>query len=132
MPDPFETLLEHAEPIAHGIHPLLSAVTLALEELKAQDIVTLPISDISTLADAMIVATGTSTTHVRAIAQEVVEQCKSAGYRPMGVEGKDSGKWVLIDLGDVIVHVMLAETRTYYDLESLWTARPTTAPGDAN
>lgn len=128
MSDSVDPLLESAEPISVGIYPLVNAVKDALDSLKAQDVTVLPIGDISTIADAMILASGTSTRHVKALAEEVVEQCKSAGYRPIGVEGLDKAEWVLVDLGDVIVHVMLPDTRTFYDIERLWTARPPTAP----
>jgi ribosome-associated protein len=68
---------------------------------------------------------------VKALADEVVEQCKTAGYRPIGIEGLDNAEWVLVDLGDVIVHIMLPATRTFYDIERLWTARPTAPTEDA-
>ena len=126
MSEPVDPLLESAEPISVGIYPLVDAVKDALDSLKAHDVTVLPIGDISTIADAMIVATGTSTRHVKALADEVIEQCKTAGYRPIGVEGIDVAEWVLVDLGDVIVHIMLPDTRTFYDIERLWTARPTT------
>ena len=124
MTDPLHPLLKDAEPIAIGIYPLLNAVKDALESLKAQNIVTLPIGDISTIADAMIIATGSSTTHVKAIADEVIEHSKAAGYQPIGVEGKEVAEWVLVDLGDIIVHIMLPATREFYNVERLWTARP--------
>lgn len=129
MSDSVDPLLKNAEPISVGIYPLVDAVKDALDSLKAVDVTVLPIGDISTIADAMVVASGTSTRHVKALSEEVVEQCKTAGYRPIGVEGLDSAEWVLVDLGDVIVHVMLPDTRTFYDIERLWTARPST-PAD--
>jgi ribosome-associated protein len=131
MSNPVDPLLENAEPIAVGIYPLVNAVKDAIEGLKGQDVVVLPIGDISTIADAMVIASGTSTRHVKALADEVVEQCKTAGYRPIGIEGLDNAEWVLVDLGDVIVHIMLPATRTFYDIERLWTARPTAPTEDA-
>jgi ribosome-associated protein len=125
MSDPVDPLLSNAEPIPVGVYPLVNTVKDALDNLKAQDVAVLPIGDISTIADAMIVASGTSTRHVKALAEEVVEQCKTAGYRPIGVEGMDTAEWVLVDLGDAIVHIMTPSTRTFYDIERLWTARPT-------
>ena len=98
------------------------AVT-ALEDLKAQDILVMDIADKSSIADAMIVATGTSDRHVGSLAGEVVEQAKAAGEKPLGVEGESSSDWVLVDLGDVIVHVMTQKSRDFYELEKLWSVR---------
>ncbi len=69
----------------------------------------------------MIIATGTSTTHVRAIANAVVTQSKKLDYAPIGIEGERSAEWILIDLGEIVVHVMLSGTREFYNLEKLWT-----------
>ena len=95
------------------------AVT-ALEDLKAQDILVMDIADKSSIADAMIVATGTSDRHVGSLASQVVEQAKAAGEKPLGIEGESSSDWVLVDLGDVIVHVMTQKSRDFYELEKLW------------
>lgn len=92
----------------------------ALEDLKGQDIVSINISKMSTIADYMIVVTATSSRHAKSMADEVVKRCKAAGAPPRSMEGQETGEWVLIDLGDVIVHVMLASVRKLYDLESLW------------
>jgi ribosome-associated protein len=73
------------------------------------------------VTDTMIVACGRSDRHVRAIAAAVVDKCKKEGYRPIGVEGEKVGDWVLVDLGDVVVHVMLPRAREFYNLEKLWT-----------
>lgn len=92
----------------------------ALEDLKAENIVTLDVSVRASFTDTMIFASGTSSRHVSSIAGSVVEAAKAAGTPPLGVEGLDIGEWVLVDLGDAIVHVMLPATREFYDLEKLW------------
>ena len=91
-----------------------------LEELKAQDIVTLDIAKLTTIADYFIIACGTSRRHRQAIAEHVIETCKLNGIKVLGCEGFDAGEWILIDFGDVVLHVMQQETRTHYDLEGLW------------
>lgn len=104
----------------------------ALEDMKGQDIIEIDIQGKSTIADAMIVATGTSQRHVKSLAEHVRQSAKEAGMPPLGVEGEDSGDWVLVDLNDVIVHVMTSETREYYAIEKLWSVGPDTdirAPG---
>jgi ribosome-associated protein len=92
----------------------------ALDDLKALDVSLLDVRHLTTVTDTMIVASGRSDRHVRAIADAVVEQCKKEGHRPIGVEGQSVGEWVLVDLGDVVVHVMLPRTREFYNLEKLW------------
>lgn len=92
----------------------------ALEELKAEDILSLDVRDLTTVTDYMLIATGTSGRHVRALADQVEEQAREQGVRTLGKEGLDSAEWVLIDLGDVLVHIMQREARTFYDLEKLW------------
>ena len=74
----------------------------------------------TSVTDTMVVASGRSDRHVRALADTVVEECAKAGVRPIGVEGQKSGEWVLVDLGDVVVHVMLPRVREFYNLEKLW------------
>ncbi len=102
-------------------HELASLATAALEDLKGHDIVEIDITAKSNIADAMLLATGTSKRHVKSLADEVKTKAKKAGEAPLGVEGEDSGEWVLVDLGDVIVHVMTQEMREFYELEKLWT-----------
>jgi ribosome-associated protein len=97
----------------------------ALEELKARDITQLDVSKLTEVTDLMLIASGTSTRHVAALAQNVVEKAKAAGLKPLGVEGGDNADWVLVDLGDVVVHIMLPEARALYDLERLWADMPT-------
>ena len=96
----------------------------ALEELKARDITQLDVAKLPEVTDLMLIASGTSTRHVAALAQNVVEKAKAAGLGPLGVEGGDNADWVLVDLGDVVVHVMMPEARTLYDLERLWADLP--------
>lgn len=96
----------------------------ALENVKARDVTVLNVTELTDVTDTLIVASGTSNRQVKALADNVVEDCKKAGHQPLGVEGLESGEWVLVDLGDVVVHVMLPETRAFYDLEKLWSVRP--------
>lgn len=96
---------------------------LSLEDMKGQAIVSMNIRKLSTIADYMLVVTATSNRHARSLADEVIKRSKAAGILPR-TEGQEQAEWVLIDLGDVIVHVMLAATRKLYDLESLWKFSP--------
>ena len=100
----------------------LQKLTVAsLEDMKGRDIVVLDVSDRTTVTDWMIVVTGTSARHVKSLASEVVEKSKEAGVRPLGMEGEDGdGNWILVDLGDVLAHVMTADSREFYALEKLW------------
>lgn len=100
---------------------LRSVVLGALDDLKAKDVQEVDVRGKSSVTDLMVVASGTSSRHVKSLAEEVVKQAKKAGLPPIGVEGQREGEWVLVDLGDVIVHVMLPRTREFYGLERLWT-----------
>lgn len=100
--------------------PIVDVVLRALDDLKAVNVVTLDVRGVTDVADAMVIASGNSDRHVKSIADRVVEFAKKAGFRPMGVEGEREGEWVLVDLQDVIVHVMLPRVREFYRLESLW------------
>jgi ribosome-associated protein len=100
--------------------PLATLVTTALDDLKGQQITVLDVRHLTSVTDTMVVASGRSDRHVRALADTVVETCAQAGVRPIGVEGQKSGEWVLVDLGDVVVHVMLPRVREFYNLEKLW------------
>lgn len=97
-----------------------NTVIKALEELKAQNVVIIDVSKITGVTDTMIIATGTSGRHVKSLANNVSNEAKKQGFRPIGEEGSDEGEWVLVDFAHVVVHVMQAEIRTLYNLESLW------------
>ena len=103
------------------IEKLLETVHAAVEELKAKDVVEIDVRGKSSVTDFMIVASGTSSRHVKSIADEVVRFAKRLGVMPLGVEGEQEAEWVLVDLGDVVVHVMLPRVREFYALERLWT-----------
>ncbi len=92
----------------------------ALESLKAVDVKVLDVGDIASFTEVMIIATGTSTRQVKALADKVVEKCKQVQIRPLGVEGEREARWVLVDLGSIVVHIMDPETRDFYQLEKLW------------
>lgn len=103
-----------------ALPPLVKLVMAALDDMKAQDVRTLDVRGLTDIADTMIIASGTSDRHVKSIADRVVQQAKAAGKRPFGVEGEREGEWVLVDLPDVMVHVMLPRVREFYALEQLW------------
>ncbi len=92
----------------------------AVDEMKGADIVVLDVAERTSVTDWMIVVTGTSARHVKSLANEVIEKSKEAGVRPIGTEGETDGNWILVDLGDVVVHVMTRESRDFYALEKLW------------
>ncbi len=100
---------------------LLTQVHAAMEEIKARDVTEIDVRGKTSVTDYMVVASGTSTRHVKSIADEVVRFAKKTGVMPLGVEGEREAEWVLVDLGDVIVHLMLPRVREYYALERLWT-----------
>jgi len=106
-PPPLDVLLQH--------------VTAAIEEMKAKDVVEIDVRGKTSVCDYMVVASGTSTRHVKSIADEVVRFAKKLDVQPLGVEGEREAEWVLVDLGDVVVHVMLPRVREFYALERLWT-----------
>ena len=103
---------------------LNQVVITALENLKGQKIVNLNVRDLSDVTDNLIIATGTSSRHVKSLAHNVVEEAKEQGFRPLGIEGLQEGEWALVDFGDTVVHVMSAEAREFYDLEKLWSKVP--------
>jgi len=104
---------------------LKALVIDALEDLKAVNIETIDVSGHSSMVDFMVVASGNSRRHVSSVADNVVTKAKQAGMQPLGVEGADAGEWVLVDLGDVVVNVMMPDTREFYGLEKLWSNPPT-------
>ena len=99
---------------------LKTVVIDALADMKALEVKVLDVRGLTDIADFMVIASGTSDRHVRSVAQRVVEKTKEAGFRPHGVEGQQDGDWVLIDLSEMIVHVMLPRVREFYGLEKLW------------
>ena len=103
---------------------LTDLVVEALDDVKAKDIVRLDVRDMTSVTDYMVVASGTSNRHVKALVDNVAEKAKAAGHRPIGVVGEDGSECVLLDLGDTLVHVMLPRVREFYNLEKLWSLRP--------
>ena len=114
VPGPIETLRGLVE----------RSVVAALDDVKAKDIVRLDVRDATTVTDYMVVASGTSNRHVKALVDNVAEKAKAAGHRPIGIEGEEGGEWVLLDLQDTLVHVMLPKVREFYNLEKLWSISP--------
>jgi ribosome-associated protein len=103
--------------------PLLSRILVSLDDDKAEDVVTIDLAGRSSLADWIVIANGRSQRHVSAIAEHLARRLKEAGYGTRPVDGMASGDWVLIDAGDVIVHVFRPEARAYYDLEGMWSVK---------
>jgi ribosome-associated protein len=99
---------------------LRDVVLGALAELKAVDVKALDVRGLTDITDTMVVASGTSDRHVKSLAERVTQRCKEAGFRPFGIEGERDGEWVLLDLQDVVLHVMLPRVREFYALEKLW------------
>ena len=112
---------------AKDVQACLKVVHEALLDVKAKDIIELNVGAISNVADYMVIASGTSSRHIKALADNVAEEARKAGFRPIGVEGERDAEWILIDLGFVVVHVMLPTARKFYDLESLWRTTPESA-----
>ncbi len=107
--------------VVDPIAALRTQVLEGLERIKARDIQEIDVRGRASFADLLVVASGTSTTHVKAIADEVIKHAKRIGTMPLGVEGAREAEWVLVDLGDIVVHVMLPRVREFYALERLWT-----------
>ena len=107
---------------------LTDLIVDTLDDGKAKDIVRLDVRDMTSVTDYMVVASGTSNRHVKALVDNVAEKAKAAGHRPIGIEGAEGGEWVLLDLQDSLLHVMLPKVREFYNLEKLWSISPS---GDA-
>lgn len=101
---------------------LLPLIHNALEDLKAVNPVTVDVRELTDVMDYLVIASGTSSRHVKSLADNVSVEVKKAGMPRLGVEGEDAGEWVLVDFGDVVVHIMQPATRDFYDLERLWSA----------
>ena len=112
-----------ADPSAQTTEDLKAMVLAALEDAKANDVRQLDVRRLTDITDWMVVASGTSTRHVLALADHVRTQVKTQGPSPIGTEGESGSDWVLLDYGDVVVHLMLPDTRGFYDLEGLWDDR---------
>lgn len=111
---------------ADGLAPrdVAELVVDAASDKKAEDILVLNVGEVTTIADLFVICSGRGERQVQAIADGIVEKAKAAGRRPLGVEGYDAGRWVLIDLGDVVVHAFVPEEREKYRLERLWGDAP--------
>jgi ribosome-associated protein len=116
------TTRKRLRPALENVSPLQQIVSSALEDMKAVNVRVLDVRGLTDIADTMVVASGTSDRHVRSIADNVSQKAKQAGFRPLGTEGARDGEWVLVDLTDILVHVMLPRVREFYGLENLWEA----------
>ena len=99
---------------------LLEIVLGALDDMKGVDVRVIDVRDLTSITDRMVIVSGTSTRHVKALADNVALQAKQHGYQPLGIEGENTAEWVLVDLADVVVHIMMPEIRDFYALEKLW------------
>ena len=104
-----------------GAAEIRALAITALEDLKALNIIALDVSEMTTVMEHMIIASGSSRRHVKALADNVVEAARDQGLRPLGMEGEETTGWILVDFGDVVVHLMSEEMRDFYELEKLWT-----------
>lgn len=102
------------------IEKLQAVVIAALEDVKATDIRVLDVRGKSSFTDVLVIASGNTSRQVKALANSVVVKAKEAGFKPFGVEGEQQGEWALVDLGDVVVHIMQPSIRDFYNLEKLW------------
>ncbi len=109
---------------------LLSVTLAALEDMKAVNVQVIDVRDLTTITDIMVVASGTSTRHIKAIADNVALEAKKHGVKALGVEGDKGSEWILVDLADVVVHVMMPEIREFYALEKLWSVGSRQTPRD--
>ena len=118
------TTRKRLRPTEERASPLQDAVTSALDDMKAVNVRVLDVRGLTDIADTMIIACGNSDRHVRSIADRVAQKAKAAGFRALGTEGARDGEWVLVDLQDILVHVMLPRIREFYGLERLWEGGP--------
>jgi len=102
------------------IDQLLAMVQTILTDIKAEDVTVIDVREKTSITDYMVIATGTSSRHIRAMAQSIALAAKKVLGKPFKIEGEDSGEWVLVDLEDIVLHVMIAEARELYSLEKLW------------
>jgi len=108
----------------HSPETLNKILLQAIDDLKGNDVVTLDVRDLSDVMDTLIIVSGTSNRHVKSLVDNAVDEAKKAGFKPIGLEGKEGGEWVLVDFGDTVVHAMMPITRRFYDLEKLWSLEP--------
>ena len=108
---------------------LKNIIINALEDIKAVDVVTITVSSLTDVMDTMIIASGNSHRQVKALANNVLSDAKTAGFFPIGVEGENNREWILIDFGDVVTNIMLPASREFYDLDRLWLLRPENKKG---
>lgn len=112
------------KPTKPTIDALAKLVVEALEDVKGTDIKVLDVQGLTSVTDWMVICTGTSNRHTKSLAENVIDMAKQSGNRPLGIQGTETGEWVLVDLGHVVVHVMLAQARAFYQLEKLWDLKP--------
>ncbi len=117
--------MNDSAPASLQVEALRKLALSALDELKAQDVRQIDVRPRASFTDYMIFASGSSTRHVGAIADAVIEAAREQGSPALGIEGAEVGEWILVDLGDVIVHIMLPDVRLYYELEKLWSEADT-------
>lgn len=99
---------------------LTDKIVKVLDDKKARDISVINIEGITTIADYFVICSGTSTTHIKTLADEIEEKMKEEGIKPLNKEGYNSARWILVDYGDVVVHIFHEEDRSHYNLERLW------------
>ena len=114
------------------IETLKDTVINALQDLKAKDIIVIDVSERTSVTDYMVIASGSSNRHVKSIAENVISEAKARGARPFGTEGREAADWILVDLGDIVVHVMLPAAREFYDLERFWRDAPANESGETH
>jgi len=112
------------KPTKPKIDALAKLAVEALEDVKGADIKVLDVQGLTSVTDWMVICTGTSNRHTKSLAENVIDMAKQSGTRPLGIQGTETGEWVLVDLGHVVVHVMLAQARAFYQLEKLWDLKP--------